>query len=155
MIICLISTLIMNRKQKPKILTKIVPLLRKTQKRYKKMPELNNLVYFIIYNIYSTSESLANKGIIKTSICKECSKTDSLRHRIVDCGKRNIISKQYYTQNYQSYDSFISTLSHPQRKPYNFLPFKFLEMKKTRIMFWITIQTLYIKLKQKCINSKD
>ena len=56
------------------------------------LPErLKSLWYKVIHDIVPTKERLAAIHLSDTELCNQCGKTDTLQHRITDCGERAII----------------------------------------------------------------
>jgi len=56
------------------------------------IPEcLKSLWYTVIHDIVPTKERLAAIHLSDTELCNQCGKTETLQHRITDCGKGAII----------------------------------------------------------------
>ena len=52
---------------------------------------LKSLWYTVIHDIVPTNERLAVIHFSDTELCNQCGKTDTLQHRITDCGERVVI----------------------------------------------------------------
>ena len=62
-------------------------------KALQRYPNLHDLRYKLIHEIFATKDRLFQKNIIKDNVCKICNKQDTLSHRMQDCIYGNVIWK--------------------------------------------------------------
>ena len=114
------------------------------------MPELYDIGFLLIHQIYPTNATLAQKGIINTAVCGRCNAVDTLIHRLCNCEQNKVIWAQYVKimcritrysfQNYAIEDIIY------------FPAFSVFPKAKKRLMFWLTCQTFQFLLNYESVK---
>jgi len=101
--------------------------------------------YKVIHDILSTNERLFRVRMVPTDTCRKCGRTDTLSHRLIECGEGELI----WTWTKQRFAWILQTV--PERIPSDWSPrphFTLWPPRRRRAVLWVLVNLVIFRTQQ-------